>query len=297
MKVEKNMYNWRKGLVQWTIKDTLYISVVFSWDIPEAVRIAEASRRKVVMGGPAILNNIDQLPLGVYVPTNNGMSHSEFPALSFHNPLATFTTRGCPNGCPFCSVPIIEGDLKELKEWEPRPLVCDSNLLAASTRHFDRVIDSLKALPFVDFNQGLDATLFTSYHAERIAELKAVKVRFSLDSMADRGDVYDAVFRVRAQGISDIGVYVLIGYDDTPATAREKLDWVRSLKIRPTPMRYQPLKCVTKNSYVAPGWTEKELQDMVRYYSRLRWLEHIPYEDYRHGSEEKTMPLFMEAKA
>ncbi len=289
------MYNWSKGIVQWTIRDTLYISVVFSWDIPEAARIAEASKKKVIMGGPAVVNNVDALPVGIHVPTRDSLSHTDFPVLAFHNPLATFTTRGCPNNCPFCAVPKIEGDLKELTDWETRPLISDNNLLAASEKHFDRVIDRLKSLPFVDFNQGLDASLFTSHHAERIAELKAVKVRFSLDTMADQGDVFNAVLRTRAEGMTDIGVYVLIGYDDTPAKAREKLEWVRSLKIRPTPMRYQPLKCRTKNDYVAPGWTEKELQDMVRYYSRLRWLEHIPYEDYRHGSEEKTMPLFKES--
>ena len=32
--------------------------------------------------------------------------------------------------------------------------------------------------------------------------------------------------------------------------------------------------------YVAPGWTERELKRMTRYYSRLRYLEHIPYDDF-----------------
>jgi len=145
-------------------------------------------------------------------------------------------------------------------------------------------------LPFVDFNQGLEAARFTSHHANRIAEIKAVKIRFALDSWEDQGDVYRAIEICRRYNLNDIGIYVLIGFDDTPAEAKEKLEWVRSLNIRPNPMRFQPLRCKAKNSYVAKGWTEKELKDMARYYSKLRYLEHIPFEDYE-GCEETQKDL------
>ena len=55
-------------------------------------------------------------------------------------------------------------------------------------------------------------------------------------------------------------------------------------------LRYQPLDATEKNGYVAPGWTDAELRRMTRYYSRLRWLEHIPYEDY-----QAEMPLWQGA--
>lgn len=48
------MYQWHKGIAQWRIKDTLYLSVVFTWDLPAARRIAEASRLKIRAGGPAV---------------------------------------------------------------------------------------------------------------------------------------------------------------------------------------------------------------------------------------------------
>jgi len=53
-------------------------------------------------------------------------------------------------------------------------------------------------------------------------------------------------------------------------------------------MRYQPLDSLVKNEYIAPGWTDQQLKNMMRYYSRLRYIEHIPYSDYR----KPTMPLF-----
>jgi hypothetical protein len=260
---------WRKGTASWTIKDTLYLSVVFSWDMPEALRIAKASKKRVVIGGPAAKL------AGIQTET------LPYSALPFHNPLATFTTRGCPNKCAFCAVPIIEGDLVELTEWQPRPVVCDNNLLAATQKHFDSVIDNLKSMPYVDFNQGLDSDLFTDHHARQMGELKAVKVRFAFDTVGDETSVIDAIGRARAHGLTDIGVYVLIGFHDTPEDATYRLEKVRSLGIWPNIMRYQPLRADVKDSYVGSKWTQVELENMTRYYSRLRYLEHIPYADYK----------------
>ncbi len=286
------MYNWRKGIAQWRIKDTLYLSVVFTWDLPTARKIAEASKLKVVAGGGAV--NLmpeylaDVAEIGGELP---------YRPLDFHNPLATFTSRGCVNRCEFCAVHRIEGDLIEIEDFPVRPIVCDNNLLATSITHFDRVIDRLKTLPFVDFNQGLEAGRFEIYHAIRIAEIKHAKVRFSLDSWEDKPEVHRAIDTASKHGLNDIGVYVLVGFNDTPAEAREKLEWIRSLGIRPNVMRFQPIEgefAMAKNSYVLKGWTKKELDDITRYYSRLRFLEHIPFEKYSYGSTAIAGSLFGE---
>lgn len=210
------------------------------------------------------------------------------PPIAMHNPLATFTTRGCVNACPFCAVPRIEGELRELPDWPVRPVVCDNNLLAASRAHFDKVIDRLKAMPFVDFNQGLDARKFNAHHASRIGELKGVKVRFAFDHISMESKVADAIRLAKQHGLNDFGVYVLIGFQDNPDDAIYRLETVRSWGVRPNPMRYQPLNTLMKNSYIGPGWSDFELRRMVKYYSRLRWLEHIPYADFR----PEDMPLF-----
>ncbi len=193
-------------------------------------------------------------------------------------------------------MPRIEGPFRELADWPVRPIVCDNNLLASSRRHFDAVIDRLKALPWVDFNQGLDARLFTPHHARRIAELRAAKVRFAFDSVASEAAVADAVALARRHGLRDLGVYVLIGYADTPDDARYRLEAVRSWGIRPNPMRYQPLDALQRDAYVAPGWTERELKRMTRYYSRLRWLEHIPFDEYEPALHDGQMPLWQETQ-
>jgi hypothetical protein len=118
-----------------------------------------------------------------------------------------------------------------------------------------------------------------------------VKIRFGFD-LADMGTVvHDALTLARERTTSDLGVYCLIGLRDTPTLARERLELVRSWGIRPTPMRYQPINATEKNAYVAPGWTEKELRRMIKYYSRLRWFEHIPYDDFQEDGQGDLLAL------
>ena len=277
------MNQWRKGIAQWRVGHTLYLSVPFTWLLAEAEAIGRKHKGGVVAGGPAV-----DLCGAEWAETPGTCPYD---TLSMHNPLATFTTRGCPNACAFCAVPRIEGDFRELPTWKPAPLVCDNNLLAASRAHFTRVIDSLVPFPACDFNQGLDARRFTRWHANQIARLRWPRVRFAYDHVRDEAAVAEAIMTAREAGIGTLGVYVLVGFNDTPDDARYRLDKVREWGILPNPMRYQPLDATEKNAYVAPGWTDDELRRMCRYYSRLNWLSHIPYEDY----QGELGPLFARA--
>ena len=275
------MRHWRKSVAHWQVGDRHYFSVPFTWLVPRAIKdikitLNKKNKKHIEVGGPGAILRQDMFDgLAEVVETTD-----IWEPVIHHNPLATFTTRGCPRQCPFCAVPRNKGDLREIKDWPVRPVVCDNNLLAASRQHFDRVIDKLKVLPFVDFNQGLDARLFSAHHARRIAELRRVKIRFAFDWIEMESTVADAISLARYHGLRDIGVYVLLGYNDTPEDALYRLEAVRKWRIRPNPQRYQPLDILQKNAYVPPNWTEDELTRMVHYYSRLRWLEHIPFEDY-----------------
>ena len=279
------MYKWRKDIAQWTVGNTLYLSVVFTWDLPRAREIAEASKKRVVAGGPAVNLMPDYL-----VDVADVSQPCQYPALAFHNPMATFTTRGCPNVCPFCAVPQIEGPLVELKKWDIRPIVCDNNLTAASMKHFNKVVDSLKTLPFVDFNQGFEANLINAEHLNKLTELINVKIRFAFDNSSRQHDLEDAVLVSRRYGLKDIGVYVLVGYDTTPEDDLYRLTFIKDiLGIRPNPMRFQPLYALKKNEYLPEQWiheygsrekAEIEMLRLMQYWSRLTWHEHIPFDEY-----------------
>ncbi len=146
------MANWLKDIARWKIGSTLYLSVPFTWLLPQARQLALLHSGPVQAGGPAV-----QLMPEFLADVAAVNQPCPVEPLAIHNPFATFTSRGCPNACAFCAVPRLEGDLNELRDWRPAPIICDNNLLAASRKHFDRVIDRLKSMPGVDFNQGLEA--------------------------------------------------------------------------------------------------------------------------------------------
>lgn len=271
------MYQWRKGIASWTVGKTLYISVPFTWLMGEAEKMAELHKGPVLIGGP-----------GTMKPTEC----PGFDPIVFHNPSATFTTRGCPNQCQFCAVPKLEGEFREVENFRPAPLICDNNLLAASRKHIEKVVYKSKIFPFVDFNQGLEARRFSPEVADLLGNLKC-KVRFAFDHVNYESAVKDAIDLCRKRTTKDIGVYVLIGFGDTPDDAKYRLDKVREWGIRPNPMRFQPLDAIQKNGYVAQGWTDLELARMMNYYAKLRWLEYIPFDDFEYRvGEEKQQSLF-----
>lgn len=275
-----NRQKWSNGLVEWIEGKTAFISVVFSWQMQEAYQRAVWLKEQgfiVKAGGPAVAMSPDFL-------SGIAQVSGKVDALTKHNSNATFTSRGCPRKCEFCIVPKIEGDLIELDEWPIRPIVCDNNLLACSRKHFNDVIDNLKEIKDVDFNQGLDARLLTDHHADRLTELDLKLVRLAWDHVKMEKAVMMAFERLIYVGVpkSKIRFYVLIGFNDTPEDALYRLQTLKDLGTRPFPMRYQTLDAVKRDSYVGPHWTERLLKNYMRYWSRQRWLEHIPFEEYSH---------------
>lgn len=280
---------WSKGIIEWMDNNVVYISVPFTWKLEEARQRATfwSTFYEVTVGGPAV----DLMPYFFSgVDTVVGESVNALPR---HNPDATFTSRGCIRKCKFCAVPKIEGDLVELDNWEPKPIICDNNLLACSKVHFDKVIDSLKNVPGVDFNQGLDARLLTNYHAIRIAELHIGAVRLAWDNTKSESKVMGAISKLNKVGISNsaIRVYVLIGFDDTPEDALYRLQTLKDIGIRPCPQRFNPLDTLRRDSYVSPNWTDRELRKYMRYWSK-RHLWHIPFEDYIHDQIDRMEVLY-----
>ncbi len=273
---------WSKRFVERVLGDgSAMLSVAFTWDLPlayqRAVWLKQSGVRVVFAGGPAV----DLMPwyLKDVCDLHNGVLRD---AVSWHNPEATFTSRGCIRRCQFCAVWRVEGELCELDDWPIRPIVCDNNLLACSKKHFDDAVDKLKPLPDVDFNQGLDARLLTDYHAGRLAELDC-RVRLAFDHVRTERQFMVAYERLRNAGIpkSRIRAYVLVGYEDTPEDALYRLRLVHNLGIQPNPMRYNPLDTLVRDSYVGPNWTDRELTRYVRYWANLRYFGAVPFEEFR----------------
>ncbi|HUW09779.1 MAG TPA: hypothetical protein VM537_08615 [Anaerolineae bacterium] len=85
------MSGWNGGLAEWADGGTAYLSVAFTWDLQRAYQRGSWLRQEgypVRAGGPAVSLMPEML-------ADVAELGGEVDALPRHNPMATFTTRGC----------------------------------------------------------------------------------------------------------------------------------------------------------------------------------------------------------
>lgn len=100
-----------------------------------------------------------------------------------------FLTRGCPNHCPWCIVPLKEGNIKPYMDVEEiavdnrtNLILMDNNILA-SEYGLAQIEKIIKMNYRVDFNQALDARLVTKEIAKLLANVRWLHViRFGCDT-------------------------------------------------------------------------------------------------------------------
>jgi len=274
----KERGTWPKDVTVWRVNETYYFSVPFTWEIPWVQTAAVGLRNRgygVHIGGPAARLMPEQFD--GYSP----MAHNTM-ALGIINPHASRTTRGCDRGCAFCGVQKIEGTFQELKTFVPAPILLDDNFLMSSEKHFNRVIDSLKAFRGIDFTQGLDAQLLTAGHIDRLRCINISMYRFAWDVPADEIHVMRVLRKLVEKGVSKrrIGVYVLINHGESQDEAHFRMGTLKEFGVRGYAMRYQPLDSLQKNSYVDPEWTQGELFRFLQYWNRQRVYGGIPYAEF-----------------
>jgi radical SAM superfamily enzyme YgiQ (UPF0313 family) len=121
-----NRSDWVKGVAHWCENDVAFISVAFTWRLPEARKIAEFYRTtigvdKVRVGGPGTFTQKK------YVAEFADEVGGSIPdAIARHNPRATRASYGCPVGCWFCIVPKMDGKtFTLLPDFPVRPVLCD----------------------------------------------------------------------------------------------------------------------------------------------------------------------------
>jgi hypothetical protein len=195
--------------------DKVHVSVTFTYDMEKAEQLAEAwvkTGLPVKLGGAAMGE-----PGGEFVP-GRYLKHGY-----------TITSRGCPNRCPYCSVPAREGyALRELPVKDGFNIV-DDNLLACSEGHIREVFEMLKQQAEKPiFTGGLEAKLLQPWHVELLRESKTRRMYFSYDDKYSYEPLVHAGKLLRDSGFTKASqtarCYVLIGYDgDTMDNAEKRL--------------------------------------------------------------------------
>jgi hypothetical protein len=209
--------------------DEVHISCTFTWDKPEAERLARAWANcgyRVSIGGPAYDAKAGDFAPGMYVKT--GM---------------TITSRGCIRRCPFCFVFRREGALR-LLPIHPGWDILDNNLLACPREHIEAVLNMLEVQPrAARFTGGIDARLCRPWFAKRLGQMRVQILYTAYDVPGARPHVERTVRMLRDAGLSQrqVGCYVLIGQDgDTMEHATARLEWVFHTGGTPFAMFYRP---------------------------------------------------------
>jgi hypothetical protein len=215
--------------------DEVHVSCLFTWDLPEAERLARAwsALRPTFLGGPATGMRGEAFTPGLYLADGY-----------------VVTSRGCPNRCWFCSVPGREGhEVREVPIVDGYHVV-DDNLLACSDEHVRGVFGMLsRQTRRAEFGGGLEAARLLDWHAAAIVALRPETMFFAYDTPDDWAPLVRAVEALRDHGQAFAGhrvrCYVLCRYPkgrewaaDTVEAAEGRMRAVAGLGVMPQAMLY-----------------------------------------------------------
>lgn len=211
--------------------DEVHVSVTFTYDKPTAEQLAEQWRHiaPVKIGGVAYGDRGDEFIPGKYI-----------------KPGYTFTSRGCPRKCWFCSVPKRDPVTRLLPitdGWN----ILDDNLLACPRSHVEEVFAMLRRQDRrIEFTGGLEALSLEDYQVDLLASLKPRPTMFWAYDPGDKFETLEyAARRLLAAGFTKAShrmrCYVLIGYPkDTFALANARLEQMLSIGFTPMAMLWKP---------------------------------------------------------
>ena len=232
--------------------DEVHISVVFTYDMQKAEDLYFQWERlgvPIKMGGPAFGEKSGEFIPGLYVKKG-----------------VTFTSRGCPNNCWFCSVHKREGDITEL-EIKDGYIIQDDNFLACSENHIRSVFEMLKRQKEKPhLNGGLEAKLLKSWHCELLADAKTASMYFAYDTPDDYEPLIVAGRMLANHNLTikrrTNYCYVLIGYPkDTFVQAEKRLIDTIKAGFIPLAMLYKDYKGATNPDWrkFSREWARKEI--------------------------------------
>lgn len=225
--------------------DEVHIDVTFTYDLPMAEWLEKQWRHvaPVKIGGVAL-----------------GDPGAEFVPGRYIKHGYTFTSRGCPRRCWFCSV--------WKRDPQPRLLpiqdgwnILDDNLLACSEPHVRAVFDMLERQEHpVEFTGGLEARALEDYQVELLASLRPrPSMFFAYDPGDDFETLESAAKRLIAAGFTPqshrLRCYVLVGYPkDTFEAAERRLRQMLSIGFTPMAMLWRPEKPSQEKWRPASQW-------------------------------------------
>lgn len=178
-----------------------------------------------------------------------------------------FLTRGCPNKCNWCIVPIKEGDIKpdadieEFLQGRKNAILMDNNVLAHE--HGLQQIEKIIKLGIkVDFNQGLDTRIIAEDKniAELLSKVKWIRfLRMACDTKSQIPYIEKALANLNEFGFKNYKVFVYVLVKDIP-DALERVEFLKQKNCCPFAQPYRDYQ------------TNKEPEIKLKQFAR--WVNH-----------------------
>lgn len=192
-----------------------------------------------------------------------------------------FLTRGCPNKCAWCVVPIKEGKVRPYRDVEEiaidgrtNLILMDNNILA-SDYGLEQIEKIIRKGYRVDFNQALDARLVTEDIAQMLAQVRWLSpIRFGCDTPKQIGECERAMGMIDKHRSTPAQylLYTMIGSDINEAYNR--LSYFRDFKrVR---LVAQPFRDFNNSRQEIPQWQ----RDMARWAMRREIYAKCDFKEY-----------------
>lgn len=192
-----------------------------------------------------------------------------------------FLTRGCPNRCKWCIVPLKEGgitpymDVEEIASGGRNKLILMDNNILASCYGLEQIEKIVRKGYHVDFNQALDARLVTDETAKLLAKVKWLSsIRFGCDTLAQIGyckKAMDLIDNYRGRHAQYL-MYTMIG--DSLKEAYDRLTAFKDNKR--VKIVAQPFRDYDNPHQQIPQWQK----DMARWAMRREIYSIVDFKEY-----------------
>jgi hypothetical protein len=191
-----------------------------------------------------------------------------------------FLTRGCPNRCKWCVVPIKEGkqipymDVDDIACGRKKLILMDNNVLA-SDYGLEQIEKIIKRRYRVDFNQALDARLVTDDIAKMLAQVRwLTPIRFGCDTHRQIEECRRAMQMIDSyrKTPSQYILYTIIG-DDINEDYERLTAFKDNKRVR---VNGQPYRDFNNPNQIIPQWQK----DMARWANRKELYTTCDFKEY-----------------
>jgi hypothetical protein len=292
--------------------DKIFITSLFTYDIDIVIETIKYYQNlhscdEIIVGGIAATLLSEKIVDETGIAPIKGVwkevefcppDYSLFSSHKWGNHSFVFTSRGCPNKCPFCAVKFLEPVFFINKNWKehinislPYIMIHDNNIISAGLEHYTDVLTYLRKIEKpVTFDNGFDCRLFNEDHCKYLSKINLRTIRFAFDSMDQNGAIQRAVKLCIKHGIpkSKILVFILYNFRDTLDDALYRAEQVSKLGARPYAMRYIPLNAIDRDSSFSKGWDKSLCDDFFEYVNLARLSGAVDFQIWRKKWKPKS---------